>query len=283
MIEMMKPIVRRFGLTSTREYPSDTELSQWHQEALQITMSELDMEIALVLGTTLPTKGQIDINEYLYRLCFEVAKDEFAKIWRNDPINHYRFIECSQLRQEDIDALARKAQQLSVTMPSELQEFEVDYERLEAMLHRYDEFNIPIYASNAAFELLVLAKRFDELQEIIDYLRKRYGVFLLGTHNAGLIIPMVEEAGVHVDGYLTPVNPDGIYMFPTQLHAVNAIRSAGKPVIAIKPLGGGRIPPKKAFQYLFHELEIDAAMVGVGSMQEAIETFGCAAEALAIK
>ena len=83
-----------------------------------------------------------------------------------------------------------------------------------------------------------------------------------------------------MDGYLTPVNAAGIYMFPTQKHAVDAIRRAGKPVIAIKPLGGGRVPPKKAFHYLFHDLNIPAAMVGIGSLEEADETLGAAATAL---
>jgi len=51
-------------------------------------------------------------------------------------------------------------------------------------------------------------------------------------------------------------------------------------VIALKPLEGGRISPEKAFRYLFHELDIPTTMVGVGSMDEAAETFGAAAEAL---
>jgi hypothetical protein len=243
-------------------------------------MKELDMEIALILGTTLPTKKRIDIDKYLYRRCFELAGQEFATIWRKDPINHYNFIERQKWSQEEIDVFTHEAQQLSLSIPLELRQCEVDYVQLDAMLNRYNEFTIPIYASNAAFELLVLAERFNELQEIIEYLRKKFGGFLLGTHNAGLIIPMVEEAGVHVDGYLTPVNKDGIYMFPTQQLALDAIRDAGKPVIAIKPLGGGRVQPKHAFQYLFQKLNIDAAMVGVGSMKEAIETFNYAVKAL---
>ncbi len=71
-------------------------------------------------------------------------------------------------------------------------------------------------------------------------------------------------------------------MFPTARHVVDAIRNAGKPVIAIKPLGGGRIPPNEAFRYLFHTLKIPAVMVGVGSMAEAEETFRAATEALTI-
>jgi hypothetical protein len=280
MVELMKPIVHRFGVTASREVPTDTALSHWHQDALQRTMDDLNREIALVLGTALPTRPRPDMSEYLYRLSYALAGDAFAAKWRVDPIIRYRFLERRKQRPADIDAFARHAVAAPLTVPPALREFEVDYAALDALLDRYRDFTIPLFASNAAFELLVLTQRFDELQRIVDAIRRRFGGFLLGTHYAGVIIPMVEDAGVRVDGYLTPVNAAGIYMFPTQTHAVDAIHHAGKPVIAIKPLGGGRIPPNQAFHYLFHDLHLPAAMVGVGSLAEADETLGAAATAL---
>ena len=280
MVELLKPIVQRFGLTATREVPTDTALSRWHQEAVRLTMKELDMEIALVLGTTLPTTSQPDSTPLLLQRSYALAGDVFTNIWCHDPITQYRFLERRQLKQEDIVAFARQAID-TVTQPEPC-DFDVDYPKLDAMLQRYTNFTIPLYASNAAFELLVLTERFDELQRLVDTIRQRIGVFLLGTHYAGTIIPRVEAAGIEVDGYLTPINAAGIAMFPTARHVVDAIRNAGKPVIAIKPLGGGRIPPNEAFHYLFHDLKIPAVMVGVGSMAEAEETFHAATEALTI-
>jgi hypothetical protein len=280
MVELMKPIVQRFGVTASREVPTDTKLSHWHQDALTRTMEDLNREIAIVLGTALPTTPRPDTSEYLYRRSYALAGDDFAAKWRVDPIIRYRFLERLRQQQADIDAFARNAVDTVLTVPPALREFEVDYAALDALLNRYRDFTIPLFASNAAFELLVLAKRFDELQRIVDTIRRRFGVFLLGTHYAGVIIPLVEDAGVHVDGYLTPVNAEGIYMFPTQKHVVDAIRHAGKPVIAIKPLGGGRVQPKKAFHYLFHDLNLPAAMVGIGSLSEAEETLGAAATVL---
>jgi len=281
MVELMKPIVHRFGVAASREVPTDTALSHWHQDALTRTMDDLNQEIALVLGTALPTTPQKDTSEHLYRLSYALAGDAFAAIWRVDPIIRYRFLERLRQRQVDIDAFARHAMDTILTVPPGLREFEVDYAALDALLDRYRDFTVPLFASNAAFELLVLTQRFDELQRIVDAIRRRFGGFLLGTHYAGVIIPLVEDAGVRVDGYLTPVNAAGIYMFPTQTHAVDAIRRAGKPVIAIKPLGGGRVPPTKAFHYLFHDLDLPAAMVGIGSLAEAEETLGAATTVLA--
>lgn len=279
MVKLMKPLVQRYGLTASREVPTDTTLSQWHQEALRVTMTELDVEIALVLGTALPATRRPDTSTRLYQLSYAIAGDEFATTWQSDPIIRYQFMERRKLPLQAIDEFARTAMH-PATPRSPTDEFTVDYQQLDAMIQRYANFTVPIYASNAAFELLVLTERFDELQTIVETIRERVGVFLLGTHYAGVIIPLVEEAGIDVDGYLTPVNAAGIYMFPTQRHVVEAIRTATKPVIAIKPLGGGRVPPHQAFRYLFQELNIPAAMVGIGSLAEADETFSAAAEAL---
>jgi hypothetical protein len=279
MVEMMKPIVQRFGLTASREVPTDSELSRWHQEALRITMEKLNVEIALILGTALPTSRRPETAEYLYRLSYELAGEEFSKTWRNDPITRYR-LERRKGSEEDLDIFARKGMETPLSPPSEWSSIEVDYEKLDAMMDRYRDFNVPIFASNAAFEFFILARRYDELQRVVKRIRDRFGVFLLGTHYAGIIIPMVEEAGVDVDGYLTPVNAEGIHMFPTQKLAVEAIYNAGKPVVAIKPLGGGRVHPSKAFKYLFNKLNVQATMVGIGSMGEAEETFASAVEVI---
>jgi len=279
MVEMMKPIIQRFGLTASREVPSDMDLSKWHQEALRLTMEELDTEIALVLGSTLPTKGRAETAGYLYRLSYKLAGEEFRRKWRSDPIVRYG-MERSKTTEAEMDRFVQKAATFPEAPPPELRKIEVDYEKLDSMLNRYRGFNVPVYASNAGFELLVLAQRFDELQEIADHIKGRIGNFLLGTHYAGVTIPMVEEARLRIDGYLTPVNEAGIYMFPTQSLAVEAIRRAGKPVIAIKPLGGGRVRPEKAFRYIFQRIGIPTAMVGIGSIQEAEETLGAASEAL---
>jgi len=279
MAELMKPVVQRFGLTASRRVPSDTKLSEWHLEALRITMEKLDTEIALVLGSGVPTNVQPETAEYLYRLSLRLAEKEFPRIWREDPIVRYGF-ECRRATEVDLDRFVQRATALPVDPPPEWKSVAVDCERLDALLNQYRGFSVPVYASHAGIEFLVLARRFDELNEMADLVRRRIGNFFLGTHYAGLIVPMAEEAKVHVDGYLTPINEAGIYMFPNQRLAVQAIQRAKKPVVAIKPLGGGRIRPERAFKYVFREAGIPVSMVGVGSMEEAEETFGAAQSVL---
>lgn len=281
MVEMMKPIVQRFGLTTSREVPSDTDLSRWHREALRTTMKELDTEIALVLGSNLPTNVRPDIDGYLYRLSYKLAGEEFLRAWRADPIVRYSF-ERRKETEAELGRFAEKAAALPVVSPPEWKKVEVDYEKLDGVLNLYRDFNVPIFSSTATFEFLVLSQRFDDLQKIADLIRNRIGSFFLATHYAGVIIPLVEQAGLRVDGYSSPVNEAGIYMFPTKTLAVQAIRGTRRPVIAIKPLGGGRVQPRRAFRYLFHEVGIPVVMVGIGNMREAEETFSAAMDALKV-
>lgn len=275
MVDVMKPIVQRFGVTASRGFPSDSQLSRWHQEALKLTMDALDMEIAIVLGSILPHTTRLDTRRYLYRLGLQMAGKDFQNTWRADPIHQYWFTKRNTTENE-MDALIADATELPVTPPPEWKQVEVDYERLENLLNRWEAFNVPIYASNETWEFMVLAQRFDELQELATLIKKRFGTFLLGTHYAGIIIPMVEAAGIMVDGYSTPVNAAGILMFPTPTLALNALQATTKPIIAIKPLGGGRVPPNRAFPYIFHEIDVHAAMVGIGSIEEAEETLNAA-------
>ena len=275
MVELMKPIVQRFGVTASRGFPGESDLRRWHREALKLTMDELDTEIAIVLGSILPTKESVDTSKYLYKLNLRLGGEEFQRKWRGDPIIRYGY-EHRDATQTDIDEFARKASELPADIPEELKKAEVDYEKLDSMLRSHQGLNVPVYASNERWELLILARRFDELQQVADLVRKRIGNFFLGTHNAGLVIPMVEEARLKVEGYLTPVNKAGILMFPTQRLAEEAIRSTKKQLIGIKPLGGGRVKTTDAFRYVFEEIGVPTTMVGIGSTEEAEETLGAA-------
>lgn len=88
MVQLLKPLVSRFGVTSVRGFPSMSKLSYWHQEALQQTMQELDVEIAIVFSTVLLLKHPIEIRPYLYRLSSQ-ATMQYSTKWRTDPIIWY--------------------------------------------------------------------------------------------------------------------------------------------------------------------------------------------------
>jgi hypothetical protein len=126
----------------------------------------------------------------------------------------------------------------------------------------------------------VVAKRFDLLGEIIDYIHD-YGFkeILFGVHHAGVTIPEMDNEIKDFSGYLTPINSRGIMMLPTMKSAVEAIRNTRKSVYAIKPLAGGRILPITAFKYVF-SFNIDGCMVGASSESELNEDLKAAEAAI---
>ena len=129
-------------------------------------------------------------------------------------------------------------------------------------------------------DFLAIASRLDLLGELIDMVRNRgFKRVLLGVHHAGVTIPMLND---HLDGfhgYVTPLNPLGVMMFPSRVSAERAVRGTEKAVYAIKPLAGGRVDPKTAFTYAF-SFDVESCMLGVSSISELKEDARAAVEVL---
>ena len=64
--------------------------------------------------------------------------------------------------------------------------------------------------------------------------------------------------------------------------ALDAIRSAGKPIIAIKPMAGGRFLGEQAFDYVFNEVGVSASMFGMGTLEQVRQTTGAARAVLGL-
>jgi hypothetical protein len=78
------------------------------------------------------------------------------------------------------------------------------------------------------------------------------------------------------------VNQPGVFMFPSRDHAIDAIKNASKPVIAIKPMAGGRYLGHKAFDFVFNEVGVSASMFGMGTVDQVRETTKAAREVLGV-
>lgn len=127
---------------------------------------------------------------------------------------------------------------------------------------------------------MAMTDRSDLLGELIDRAKSHGFKTLLVVHHAGMTIPLLRTRVRSFQGYVTPLNPIDIMMFPTQVSAEKAIVDCQKPVYAIKPLAGGRVSPKRAFNYVFG-FNVEAYMIGVGSVQELEEDVKAAREILA--
>ena len=158
--------------------------------------------------------------------------------------------------------------------------FEIDYGILEQNLGFFAGCDILIADPGAEIDLLAMIGRFDLIREYLDSLRQRFDTVITSVHHAGVTLPLLEAENIPVDGYLTTVNAPGTFMFPTRDMAIDAIKNATKPVIAIKPMAGGRYLGHKAFEYVFDEVGVQASMFGMGTVDQVRETTQAAREVL---
>jgi hypothetical protein len=111
------------------------------------------------------------------------------------------------------------------------------------------------------------------LAEWIDMIKEMGAKPAASTHTPGTTIPLLDSQGF--EAYLAPLNPAGYGMEPDFESTLKAIESTDKPVIAIKPLAAGKLPPKRAvFEFIFKYA--DSIAVGVVSEDEMVETYSAA-------
>lgn len=154
-------------------------------------------------------------------------------------------------------------------------ELKVNWEKWEDRLFKFSSYNLAWLELGSESDFLAIA-RIDLLEELIDRIFGVVNRTLLGIHHAGASIPLIEEERIKIVGYVTPVNKLGVMMFPTQQEAETIIGKAsraGKIIIGIKPLAGGRIEPREALDYVYRKMKADSCMIGVCSVKEAEEDF----------
>jgi hypothetical protein len=155
----------------------------------------------------------------------------------------------------------------------DLQNIEINWKKIEEDLEYFIDFPVSHIEPGSETDFLVLAERWDLIGELIDRIRERgYKGTLFGVHHAGVTIPKMDKELDRFDGYLTPLNPLGVMMFPTKTFAENAIRNTRKSIYAIKSMAGGRINPKIAFQYI-SSFDVKGCVIGCASVSELIEDF----------
>jgi hypothetical protein len=161
----------------------------------------------------------------------------------------------------------------------DFQRLEIDWGRLEADLDSLADLPVSHIEPGSETDFLAMAGRLDLLGELVDRIDERgFGGVLFGVHHAGETIPRLDEGLDGFSGYVTPLNPLGVMMFPTKASAEKAIRGTERAVYAIKPLAGGRVEPEAAFRYVFG-FDVKGCMVGCASVSEVEEDLEAAFEA----
>jgi len=275
-VEVLVKAVRDYGVTVISAVPSiEGRLASLLLKAIKETeaLTNVEMAIAPCLRIPLRIDGEPidDYRRWVSYLNYEInlAGKGVLERYLNDPI-----LLC---RRGWVQKLRYTVSHSGGYSRDDLDNLEIDFDRVKECLGCFRDFRVLFIEPGSESDFLAISNRIDLLEKLVILLRETgFRTVVIGVHHAGSTIPILEDSGIKIDGYLTPINRLGVMMFPNKDLAVKAVRNTGKPVIAIKTMAGGRIPPFKAFDYVFGEVGVDACMIGVGSVKEAEEDFSIA-------
>ncbi|UCH01407.1 MAG: hypothetical protein JSV20_05880 [Candidatus Bathyarchaeota archaeon] len=280
IVSLLQKAVTNYGVTAVACTPAvEGRLSATLRDALRRTIRFTSVEIGLIPCFMIPLRiGNKPVDVYrrwvtYYAYQSKLVNDSLLKKYINDPILRCR----AGWKTKFQNAVT----QLQPYSKEEIDLLRIDFNVLNDELRSLDSFKILLAEPGSENDFLALTGRLDLLETFANVLRDRLQCpVLLASHHAGSSISILETSQILFDGYLTPVNKLGVMMFPTQKMAIHAIKQTTKPVVAIKPLAGGRIPPKEAFDYIFKNQQVEACMVGIGSEAELDKDFRAAYNAL---
>ena len=279
--QVLRYAVEEEGLTVVQGDHMIPTLNRLHLQAIWETERQTETQIGLIAYILVPiTLDGVDItyseraHATLYAYDARLGGEPFREHIRTDEIIHY-------ILDGSWDNLVTPDTVPPFTT-AEAARFEIDYAKLEQYLGFFAGCDILIADPGAEIDLLAMTGRFDLIRDYLAFLRQRFPNVIASVHHAGVTIPLLEREHIPVDAYLTPVNKLGLHMFPTRELALDAIRQATKPVIAIKPLAGGRFLGRQAFDYVFNEAGVAATMFGMGTVAQVKETVGWAKHVLGV-
>jgi hypothetical protein len=281
IVEILCSAVTSHGITAFAASPSTPgSPSEQYLTAVKETMRRTDREIGVIPCFRIPLvmdgRGVDDYRRWITYHAFERRTVDVSAKYINDPI-----LQCREgWREKFSEALAR----ICPYSRAEVERLKLDVTRVEEAVSSLGELNILCVEPGSESDFLAMVGRTDLLGEFADRLHElSRRPILVGTHHAGTTIPLLEEAGIRYAGYVTPVNPRGALMLPSQSRVIEAIQPVRDRVVAIKPLAGGRVPPQDAFEYVFSEVGVAASMVGVASLEELNEDVRGARRALHVR
>ena len=264
----MRMGVRRFAAAT----PDSSPLAPLHLKVLRYLVDD-GHKIELVPCIGLPLRiGGLSVDDYRRWATYLAVEEETHQGVRRrileDPVLNFR------------EGWVRR---LLASKPYGDEDFlglTIDWALIESRLEPFLDLPVACMEPGSETDFLAIAGRHDLIGELIDRMAERgFSRILLGVHHAGVTIPRLDEVLGGFDGYVTPLNSIGVMMFPTKGSAEDAVRRTKKGVYAIKPLAGGRVEPREAFNYVFG-LGVEGCMFGAGSVKETEEDIRAAVEVI---
>jgi hypothetical protein len=240
--------------------PDSSPLAPLHIHILETLAGEnLDIEIIPCIGIPVRIGGRsVDaFRRWATYLAFEEGESpEVRRRILDDPILNFR------------EGWKHRLPDSRPYDEADFRALTVDWEMFEDGLEAFMELPVSYMEPGSETDFLAMTGRLDLLGELVDRIKERgFGGVLFGVHHAGMTIPRLDEELDSFDGYLTPLNPLEVMMFPSKASAERAVRSTKRSVFAIKPLAGGRVKPEEAFRYVFG-FDVEGCMIGCASASE---------------
>ncbi len=114
--------------------------------------------------------------------------------------------------------------------------------------------------------------RVDLIAQMAHIARNQGYIPFLLCQYASYIVPIIEKAGVDVDGYAVPLNKEWSWF--DRDACVDVIRSIHKPVIAFMPLASGGLHKdvRGALDWLYGKVGVESILFGTAAPEHAAET-----------
>ncbi len=127
----------------------------------------------------------------------------------------------------------------------------------------------------ALADIACATKQRDVLNVFIEKVREKGAVPGFATHNFLRLVESLKEMNISIPIIMAPFNKTGFMMNPSQEACINVFKEIKNEttVIAKKVLAGGILDPYEAQQYIFNELNIESAAIGIGNLYEVEKTF----------
>lgn len=225
-------------------------------------------------------KLEITFVPLVYRIPIKIG-DEPVPVARTEAtvFQHFKHlldsIKSQPLYQELVQTpLIKTAESTSPLNQEEIKNLRLNKEKIEEVLKWFKEKG-SVRLAMTCVELFALTERFDLLKEAIDLFEKIGFTICAGVHIAD-VFGILQRENIRFKAYYAPLNKIGFFMLQNEKEMLEYLLKMKEPLIAIKPLAGGRIKPQEAFNYIFSLRENVVCMPGLSSVQEveeAIEAF----------
>jgi len=163
----------------------------------------------------------------------------------------------------------------------ELRNLKVDEGELSKMLYWFSDKKCPGLVTTCV-EFYALTGKSDLLEQILRVCNS-YGFQVCAGSHMSTVFDILETENLRFPAYYATLNKTGFLMLPSRESMLRSLSKIDAPLIAIKPLAGGRIPPREAFDYIFNLKDDVICMVGLSSAKEARETILAAKDSLKCK